>query len=178
VSLSNDPALQPVSSLAGAEEIRHAYAAHARELYGFALRSLADRGLAEEAVQETFVRAWRAGDRFDPELGSVRTWLFAIMRNVVIDLGRSRAAREWPAEALPEPGDEPLERLLLTWQVEEALRRIGEAHRQALVETHLRGRPYAELAAELGVPEGTVKSRVYYGLRALRNALEEMGYDG
>ena len=66
----------------------------------------------------------------------------------------------------------------MAWQVEEALRRIGEAHRQVIVETYLRGRPYAELAAELGVPEGTIKSRVYYGLRALRNALEEMGYDG
>ena len=68
--------------------------------------------------------------------------------------------------------------MLLTWQVEEALRRIGEQHRRVLVETYLRGRPYAEVAGELGVPEGTIKSRVYYGLRALRNALEEMGYDG
>jgi RNA polymerase sigma-70 factor (ECF subfamily) len=177
VTLPRDPALD-TRSLAGAEEIRHAYAAHARELYGFALRSLADGGLAEEAVQETFVRAWRAGDRFDPELGSVRTWLFAILRNVVIDLGRARAGRERLTSSPPEVAEEPLEDLLLTWQVEEALRRIGEAHRQVLVETHLRGRPYAELAAELGVPEGTIKSRVYYGLRALRNALEEMGYDG
>jgi len=63
-------------------------------------------------------------------------------------------------------------------QVEEALRRIGDQHRRVLVETYLRGRPYAEVAMELGVPEGTIKSRVYYGLRALRNALEEMGYDG
>jgi RNA polymerase sigma-70 factor (ECF subfamily) len=68
--------------------------------------------------------------------------------------------------------------MLLNWQVEEALRRIGEQHRRVLVETYLRGRPYADVAAELAVPEGTIKSRVYYGLRALRNALEEMGYDG
>ena len=61
--------------------VREAYAAHAGELYGFALRSLGDSALAEEAVQDTFLRAWRAGDRFDPELGSLRTWLFAIMRN-------------------------------------------------------------------------------------------------
>src|SRR5688500_14789557 len=73
--------------------VREAYAAHAGELYGFALRSLGDSALAEEAVQDTFLRAWRAGDRFDPELGSLRTWLFAIMRNVVTDLGRARAAR-------------------------------------------------------------------------------------
>jgi RNA polymerase sigma-70 factor (ECF subfamily) len=67
--------------------------------------------------------------------------------------------------------------MLLNWQVEEALRRIGQQHRQVLVETYLRDRPYAEVALELGVPEGTIKSRVYYGLRALRNALEEMGYE-
>jgi RNA polymerase sigma-70 factor (ECF subfamily) len=159
--------------------VRDAYAAHAGELYGFALRSLEDPGLAEEAVQDTFLRAWRAGERFDPELGSLRTWLFAILRNVIIDLGRARASRPGVTGAeLPDVGHEPFEEILLTWQVEEALRRIGEQHRRVLVETYLRGRPYGEVATELGVPEGTIKSRGYYGLRALRNALEEMGYDG
>ncbi len=158
-------------------DVREAYAAHAGELYGFAVRSLGDAGLAEEAVQETFVRAWRAGERFDPEIGSLRTWLFAILRNVVIDLGRARAARPRVAEGGIEPAVEPLEQALLSWQVEEALRRLGEDHRRVLVETYDRGRPYAEVAAELGIPEGTVKSRVYYGLRALRVVLEEMGYE-
>ncbi|MFN8160496.1 MAG: sigma-70 family RNA polymerase sigma factor [Solirubrobacterales bacterium] len=158
-------------------DVREAYAAHGGELYGFALRSLGDSGLAEEAVQETFLRAWRAGDRFDPQVGSLRTWLFAILRNVVIDLWRARAARPRLAEAGAEPSVDPLEEALLAWQVEEALRRIGDEHRRVLVETYYRGRPYAEVAAELGVPVGTVKSRVYYGLRALRNALEEMGYE-
>ena len=165
-------------ALSDEREVREAYAAHSGELYGFAVRSLGDSGLAEEAVQETFLRAWRAGERFDPELGSLRTWLFAILRNVVIDLGRARAARPAIATGTPEAGHEPLEQILLSWQVEEALRRIGDQHRRVLLETYYRGRPYAEVAAELGVPEGTVKSRVYYGLRALRNALEELGYDG
>jgi RNA polymerase sigma-70 factor, ECF subfamily len=158
-------------------DVRDAYAAHSGELYGFALRSLGDAGLAEEAVQETFLRAWRAGDRFDPEIGSLRTWLFAILRNVVIDLGRARAVRPKLAEGGVEPAVEPLEQALLSWQVEEALRRLGDDHRRVLVETYYRGRPYAEVAAELGIPEGTVKSRVYYGLRALRVVLEEMGYE-
>jgi RNA polymerase sigma-70 factor, ECF subfamily len=165
-------------ALADEREVRAAYAAHAGELYGFALRSLGERGMAEEAVQETFLRAWRAGERFDPELGSLRTWLFAILRNVVIDLGRARAARPAVAAGTPEAAHEPLEQVLLAWQVEEGLRRIGDDHRRILIETYYRGRPYAEVAAELGVPEGTVKSRVYYGLRALRNALEELGYEG
>jgi RNA polymerase sigma-70 factor, ECF subfamily len=167
-----------VPTLSDDQGLRQAYAAHADELFGFAMRSLGDRGLAEEAVQETFVRAWRAADRFDPELGSLRTWLFAIVRNIIIDLSRARAARPRPTDEIEEAAEEPFEQALLAWQVEEALRRIGEVHRHVIVETYYRGRPYAEVAAELGVPEGTVKSRVYYGLRALRNALEEMGYDG
>jgi RNA polymerase sigma-70 factor (ECF subfamily) len=165
-------------ALSGELEVREAYSAHAGELYGFAVRSLGDAGLAEEAVQETFLRAWRAGGRFDPEIGSLRTWLFAILRNVVIDLGRARASRPAVAESGVEPTVEPFDEALLAWQVEEAMRRIGDLHRHVLIETYYRGRPYAEIAEELGVPEGTVKSRVYYGLRALRVALEEIGYDG
>jgi RNA polymerase sigma-70 factor (ECF subfamily) len=73
--------------------VRAVYRAHGSELYRFALRSLGDQGLAEEAVQETFLRAWQAANRFDERLGSLRTWLFAIVRNVVIDLSRARAVR-------------------------------------------------------------------------------------
>lgn len=164
-------------ALTDERDVREAYAAHATELFGFAVRSLGDAGLAEEAVQETFVRAWRAGERFDPQIGSLRTWLFAILRNVVIDLGRARAARPGVAETGAEPSVEPFDEALVAWQIEEAMRRIGEEHRRVLVETYYRGRPYAEVAEELGVPEGTVKSRVYYGLRALRVVLEEMGYE-
>ncbi len=165
-------------ALSRERDVREAYAAHSRELYGFALRSLRDPGLAEEAVQETFLRAWRAGERFDAEIGSLRTWLFAILRNVVIDLGRARASRPRVASGGIEPSVDPLDDALLAWQVEEALRRIGDDHRRVILETYFRGRPHAEVAAELGVPIGTVKSRVFYGLRALRNVLEEMGYDG
>jgi RNA polymerase sigma-70 factor (ECF subfamily) len=167
----------PSGALTDERDVREAYAAHAAELYGFAVRSLGDSGLAEEAVQETFLRAWRAGDRFDPQIGSLRTWLFAILRNVVIDLGRARASRPTVSDKGLEPTVEPFEDALLAWQIEEAMRRIGDDHRRVLVETYYRGRPYAEVAEELGVPEGTVKSRVYYGLRALRVVLEEMGYD-
>ena len=165
--------------------IRAAYSAHAGEMFGFAVRSLNDRGLAEEAVQETFVRAWRFGDRFDPQLGTMRTWLFAILRHVVIDIARARAIVPPPAsdevihrvaDGAPASEDQ-FEQALLAWQIEEALRRIGDAHRRVVVETYFRRRPYAEVAADLGVPEGTVKSRVYYALRALRLALEEMGWD-
>lgn len=153
--------------------MREAYAAHSGELYGFAVRSLGEAGLAEEAVQETFLRAWRTGDRADPENSSLRPWLFAILREVMIDLGRAGAVTDGGAP----PSVELLERSLLGWQVEEAMRRIDERYRQVLLETHYRGRPCAEVATELGVPEGTVKSRVSDGLRALKAALEEVGFE-
>ena len=167
----------PAGALTKENDVREAYSAHAGELYGFAMRSLGDAGLAEEAVQETFLRAWKAGKRFDPEIGSLRTWLFAIIRNVVIDLGRARAARPSVAQEGIEPSVEPIEESLLAWQVEEAMRRIGDQHRRILVETYYRARPYADVSAELGIPVGTMKSRVYYALRALRIALEEIGYE-
>src|SRR3954468_18367725 len=115
------------AALASDEGVRTVYAAHGPELYRFALRSLGDRGLAEEAVQETFVRAWQAADRFDDALGSLRTWLFAIVRNVVIDLSRARAVR--PSLSREDATDErsslddEFERVLVAWQVEEALQK-------------------------------------------------------
>src|SRR3954453_23902663 len=108
-------------ALSRERDVREAYAAHAGELYGFAVRSLGDSGLAEEAVQETFVRAWRAGERFDPQIGSLRTWLVAILRKVVIDLGRARAVRPRVAEGGIEPSVEPIDEALLGWQMEEAM---------------------------------------------------------
>lgn len=158
--------------------LRAAYAAHGGELYRFALRSLGDTGAAEEAVQETFVRAWRAGQRFDPSLGSLRTWLFAIARNVVIDIGRARSVRPPLAgdDGAEPAAEDPVDRVMVAWQVEEALRRISDDHRVAIVETYYRGRPHAEVAADLRIPEGTLRSRIFYGLKALRLALEEMGW--
>jgi RNA polymerase sigma-70 factor (ECF subfamily) len=170
---------QPV--LATDAGVRAVYAAHGPELYRFAVRSLGDRGLAEEAVQETFVRAWRAADRFDDELGSLRTWLFAIVSNVVIDLSRARAVRPGlsQVDAASDDGlfvDLAFDQVLTAWQVEEALRMLSDEHRSALVEVHYKGRAYTEVASSLGVPVGTVKSRVYYALKAMRLALEELGW--
>ena len=168
-------------ALATDDGVRAVYAAHGSELYRFAMRSLGDRGLAEEAVQETFVRAWRAADRFDDELGSLRTWLFAIVRNVVIDLSRARAVRPGLSSADGADDalfvDEAFDRVLTAWQVEEALRMLSEEHRAALVEVHYRARSYNDVAASLGVPVGTIKSRVYYALKAMRLALEELGWN-
>src|SRR5882757_5911081 len=137
---------QPV--LATDAGVRAVYAAHGPELYRFAVRSLGDRGLAEEAVQETFVRAWQAAERFDDALGSLRTWLFAIIRNVVIDLSRARAVRPSVATGNGDEQivlDDDIERVLMTWQMEEALQKLSDEHREALVEVHYKARAYHDV---------------------------------
>ncbi len=161
--------------------LRAAHRAHAGELFRFALRQLGDPGAAEDVVQEVFLRAWRSADTFDDRRASLRVWLFAIARNQVVDHVRRRAVRpvqpvESEALLALAGGDGGFDEATMTaWTVEEGLRRLSDEHRVALVETYLRGRPYAEVAAELGVPVGTVRSRVFYGLKALRLVLDEMG---
>ena len=161
------------------DALRAAYDAHGAELYRFARRSLGDANLAEDAVQEAFLRAWRASASYDPARASQRTWLFAIVRNVVIDFVRARGARPPLAsgsDAHEGAADDELDRALTSWQVETALAELDDDHRRVLVEVHWRGRPYAEVALDLGIPAGTVKSRVYYGLRAMRTSLESQGW--
>src|SRR5438876_8515373 len=98
VSFRGGPMDRMTYALDEEEGVRAAYRAYGAELFGFAVRSLGDHGMAEEAVQETFFRAWRAAGRFDPSIAPLRTWLYSIMRNVCIDLNRARAARPGVAE--------------------------------------------------------------------------------
>jgi RNA polymerase sigma-70 factor, ECF subfamily len=154
---------------------RAAYRLHGAELHRFCLRALGDAGAAEDAVQEVFVRAWRAADRYDPAVASLRTWLFAIARNVVVDAARARAVR--PALAVVE-GEEPsgpdhAEQVLLRLRLDAALSVLSEDHRRAVEALAVQGRTSRELAAELGISEGTVRSRLFHALRRLRTALAE-----
>jgi RNA polymerase sigma-70 factor (ECF subfamily) len=167
-----------VGDLADEQGLTAAFTAHGGELFGYARRALGDTGLAEEAVQETFARAWRARERFDPSLGGIRAWLFAIERRIIIDLARKRAVRSidrLPRERPEE--DDSLEEAMRGWLVEEALRRLRPEHRTVVVEIYYRGRPSSEVATLLGIPEGTVRSRLFYALKALRLALDEVGWD-
>ncbi|MGC2192368.1 MAG: sigma-70 family RNA polymerase sigma factor [Candidatus Dormiibacterota bacterium] len=159
------------------EQLGVAFLTHQGELMGFARRALGDQSLAEEAVQETFVRALRARPGFDPKRGALRSWLFSIERRIIVDLARARTAH--PAQQLdpnsPSAADQ-IEAAMRSWNVEAALRQLGPEHRLVVLEIYYRGRPSRELARELGVPEGTVRSRLYYALRALRAALYDMGW--
>jgi RNA polymerase sigma-70 factor (ECF subfamily) len=152
---------------------------HAAELWHFALRlTNHDRSRAEDVVQETLLRAWRHRTILESPPPAVRAWLHTVARNLVIDEWRSRRAHpEVSVAEVPDDGGESdrSDELLLSWVVAEALTRLSTEHRAVLLECYYRGRTVAEAARRLGVPEGTVKSRTHYALRALRLALEEMG---
>lgn len=161
------------------EGLRALYDGHAPVLLAYALRLTGgDRARAEDIVQETLVRAWRHLDVLDDSAGPVRPWLFTVARRLAIDAHRARLARP------PETGDAVLASVpdldelgpaLDRIVVADALHALSAEHRAVIVETYYRGRSVAEAASALGVPPGTVKSRCYYALRALKLALAERG---
>ena len=156
------------------------HAEHAGALWGYCVRLTGnDRGRAEDVAQETLLRAFRHYSVLDESRGSVRAWLFTVARNIVIDEWRSnRGHRELAVADVPEapdPSSDSTDQLLLSWMVAEALTSLSPEHRGVLLECYYRGASVAEAARRLGIPEGTVKSRTHYALRALRLALDEMG---
>jgi RNA polymerase sigma-70 factor (ECF subfamily) len=137
-----------------------------------------DRSRAEDIVQETLLRAWRNLERLDENTGPVRPWLFTVAQHLAIDAHRARRSRPPEAgEAVLEtlPGLDGIESTLDRIIVTDALQALSTEHRAVIVETYYRGRTVAEAAVVLGVPPGTVKSRCYYALRALKLALAERG---
>ena len=157
--------------------VRALYAEHAAPLLRYAVHLMnGDRQRAEDIVQETLLRAWQHPEAIAGR--PARPWLFAVARNLAIDAYRARKARphevgEAALEVLPA-ADDP-ERALESWAVADALTSLRPDHRRVLLETYYRGKSVAEAASALGVPAGTVKSRTFYALRALRLALEERG---
>jgi RNA polymerase sigma-70 factor, ECF subfamily len=155
------------------------YRQYRAPLMAYVLRLTAgDRQHAEDVVQETMVRAWRQAGKLDLTGPSLMPWLATVARRIVIDDKRRRSVRP------TEMGDEMLENaptadstedLLRKVVVTEALQQLSPAHREVLSETILRDRTVNEAAEVLGIPAGTVKSRVYYALRALRVVLAERG---
>src|SRR5262249_47238506 len=152
---------------------------HGRALLAYSARLTGDRASAEDIVQETLLRAWKRAEQLAADDRPVRPWLFAVARNLAVD--RRRASRltttELDGEALEQPaGVDELDRALEASQLADALAALRAEHREVIVESYYRGRSVAEVAAALGIPPGTVKSRAFYGLRSLRLVLEERGW--
>jgi RNA polymerase sigma-70 factor (ECF subfamily) len=158
------------------------YARYGRSVLGHVLRLVhGDYQRAEDLTQETFLRAWQHRDALD--LDRAGPWLHTVAHNLVVSAYRRARAR--PTETpLPDDdrsgpedlgGEAELDRMLERWQLLEAMRGLRPEHRTALIEVYYLRRTVAEAAEHLGIPPGTVKSRCFYGLRALRNVLEERG---
>jgi RNA polymerase sigma-70 factor (ECF subfamily) len=165
------PAPQVVHDRLSADNlIRDLYAEHGSALLSYVRHLGAGHHDAEEVVQETMVRAWRNARLLDPGVGSIRGWLFTVARHVLVDMLRVRTATPVGMEplvadsAVGDHQDAVVERI----NVLNALAGLSVEHRMAVVEVYYRGRTIESVARSLGVPAGTVKSRLFYGLRHLR----------
>ncbi|WP_433280352.1 sigma-70 family RNA polymerase sigma factor [Pseudonocardia xinjiangensis] len=170
-----DPRLRHEDPSGAAALMRLVHDRHSGALRSFAMRLTGgNASKAEDVVQETMLRAWRHLDALDEARGSQRTWLFTVARRIAIDEWRSRPERiEYPTDVVPELiAEDTIDRAVQRWTVTAALNRLSREHRSALHACYFHGRSVREAAREFGVPEGTVKSRLYYGLRAMRVVLE------
>lgn len=164
--------------------MRVLYDEHAGALWRYVMRLTGDAARAEDVVQETLLRAWRhqpAGLRADDETDRpARAWLFTVARNLIIDERRSARFRNETGtpdveavadRAGPDEVDGALDRLLLSTAMSE----LSADHRAVIMRAYYQGHSVAQIATELQIAEGTVKSRLHYAVRALRLNLQEMG---
>jgi RNA polymerase sigma-70 factor (ECF subfamily) len=141
---------------------------------------LRDQSLAEDAVQEAFLTVWRTAGRFVPERGKASTWILTLVHRRAVDaVRREQRRRADSLELAPEPAAEGVEEdawlRLQRERVQGALRRLPDAQREALELAYYGGFSQSELAERLGLPLGTIKSRMFTGLSRLREQLGEPG---
>jgi RNA polymerase sigma-70 factor (ECF subfamily) len=160
--------------------MRVLYDEHAGALWRYVLRLTGDAARAEDVVQETLLRAWRHPEVTYDADRSARAWLFTVARNQIIDERRSARFRNETGtddvervadRAGPDEVDGALDRLLLSTAMSE----LSEDHRIVILRAYYQGHSVAQIANDLRIAEGTVKSRLHYAVRALRLNLQEMG---
>lgn len=147
-----------------------------------ARRVLRNETLAEDVVQETFVAFWNDPGRYDPSVGSLRTFLLSIAHKRAVDIVRSETARARREQRPPDRvyidvEEEALSRQLST-TVRAALDQLPDGERQAITLAYFGGLSYVEVAARLGAPEGTVKSRIRSGMKRLSRSLATLAHAG
>jgi RNA polymerase sigma-70 factor, ECF subfamily len=156
-------------------ELYHRYG---QRLYRFGVQMLGNDGLAEEMVQECFVRLWRTAGRFDTARGSVGAYLFVIARSTALDIRKRPSSRPLIPidDAYTPPEFDNVEQILDSLILREALDTLSLAHRQVIRMAHDQGLTQSQIAGRLGLPLGTVKTRMFHAMRALRTALDERGF--
>ena len=164
------------------DALAEAYRRHAGAAFALARRLLGDRDLAEEVLQEVFLRLWNAPDRYDPDRGSLRSYLLAQTHGRSVDLLRSETSRrrreERHARDTAAAGYD-IEHEVLDLAVAEQMRtvmgQLPSEERRAIELAYFGGHTYRQVAALLDQPEGTVKSRIRSGLRRMRDGLVRAG---
>ena len=151
--------------------------AHAAPVWRYVVHLTGDAAGADDVVQETLLRAWRSPKIMAQDPSTARSWMFTVARHLVIDEARSARRRHEVVIAEPPErvGSDDTDALLDAIIIEEALATLSSEHRAVIISAYYGGRSVAQAANELGIPEGTVKSRLHYGMRALRLALQERG---
>src|SRR5213595_2742227 len=175
----SDEAVVALIARSDEQALAELYDRFGRVAYGLALRILRDEALAEEAVQEAFLTAWRRADTFMPERAKASTWLLTLVHRRAVDLvRREERRRAEPIESAGDPaGDGPADDAV--WlryereRVQAALRQLPDQQREALELAYYGGFTQSELAERLGQPIGTIKSRMFTGLTRLRDLLTE-----
>jgi RNA polymerase sigma-70 factor, ECF subfamily len=157
------------------------YDRYSRTVFGVGLKILGDRSLAEELVQEVFLKVWRSSGTFDPSRGSFSTWLYRVTRSVALDLYRKRASRVRQVSdgalhiaAARDSSDDPQEIIdesWLSWRVSRALEVLDAPHREVIDLAYFGGLSQREISIRTGVPLGTVKTRTASAYRSLRKEL-------
>ena len=182
---SSDAVLVVAISRYRQEALAEAYRRHAGAVFALSKRLLVDATLAEEVVQEVFLRLWNRPDRFDPDRGTLRSFLLAQCHGRSIDLLRSETSRrlreERDARRTAESGYDLEHEVLdmsVAERVKDALADLPEGEREAIVLAYFGGHTYREVAEMLDEPEGTVKSRIRSGLKRLRGDLVGAGLGG
>ena len=179
----SDEALVALAARSEQTALAELYDRYGRPAYGLALRVLRDETLAEDAVQEAFMTVWKTAPRFVPEKGKASTWILTLVHRRSVDLVRREDRRRGaPLESAAEPAaPETVEdEATLGFErrvVQEALAQLTPEQREALELGYYGGLTQSELAERLGLPLGTIKSRMFAGLSRLRELLAEAGLE-
>lgn len=157
------------------DTLEKVFSAYGGAVKSMALRVLRDETLAEDVVQDVFVSFWRSPEKYDPQRGSLRTFLLTIAHRRAVDVVRSETARARREETTPWEDSYDIEDEVwskaLSETVRKALEELAEDERRAIEMSYFGGLSYVEVARRLGAPEGTVKSRIRAGMRKLSMSL-------